>query len=105
MLMTAGGEWVGASHGGCHRFVFSLLLREGTLQPGEYVILVDPTWNESANYDPQYKQVLIDLYSSCQTELQPVSQEDGVKVLGEALKGVAVSKVDESTRQYIYEEY
>jgi hypothetical protein len=63
MLMTASGEWVGATHGGAYSFNYSLLLKEGTLAPGEYVVLVDPTWNDAAEFDPNYKKVLVDVYS------------------------------------------
>jgi hypothetical protein len=41
------------------------VLKQGKLIPGEYVILVDPTWDDSASYNTEYKQVLIDLYSAC----------------------------------------
>lgn len=70
MLMTASGEWVGASHGGRYSFNYSLLLREGTLAPGEYVALVDPTFNFAAEYNSDYKNVLVDVYSPGQTSLK-----------------------------------
>ena len=82
MLMTAEGEWIGACRGGKYDLNFSLLLNEGTLNSGEYVVLVDPIWHESAAFHPDYKKVLVDLYSPCPfAELQKMPQEDGLKVL------------------------
>jgi len=36
--MTNDGKWVNATHGGGQSFNFSLLLKEGILLPGNYII-------------------------------------------------------------------
>ena len=69
MLMTADGQWVNATRGGSYVFNFSLLMKEGKLRTGEYVVLVDPTWNEEASLHQDYKKVMVDLYAPCQTQL------------------------------------
>jgi hypothetical protein len=103
MLMTASGEWVGGTHGGSHTFNYSLLLKEGTLEAGEYVVLVDPTWNNTADFHPDYKKVLVDVYAPGQTSIEQMSKEEGLEVLAKTLKFVAQNKVAEDKRQYPHE--
>jgi hypothetical protein len=62
MLMSPEGKWIGATHGGNESFNFSLLLREGFLLPGTYIVQVDPSWNDSANFHKDYKNVMVDIY-------------------------------------------
>jgi len=66
-------------------------------------VLVDPTWNEAAGYNPDYKKVLVDLYSPCASaQLQQISSEEGIEVLSKTLKHLALTKVDESEKSYPY---
>ena len=104
MLMTADGEWVNASHGGSWVFNFSLLMKEGKLKAGEYVVLVDPSWNEEASFHQDYKKVMVDLYAPCQTQLQRMSESEGLEVLTKTLKDVAVNMVDHEHREYPHAE-
>lgn len=50
MLLTQDGEFVKANFGSS--FMQSLLNDEFTLAPGNYVAMVDPIWDSSANNDP-----------------------------------------------------
>ncbi len=60
--MTVDGKWINATHGGKHSFNFSLMMNEGVLLPGIYMIQVDPVWDNSAILHEDYKKVLIDIY-------------------------------------------
>ena len=60
--MTADGRWVNATHIGFDSFNAALLLKEGLLQPGTYIVCIDPTWDASANFHADYKKVMIDVY-------------------------------------------
>ena len=46
-----------------NRFMFSLLNQKITLQPGKYVFMIDPIWNQTVENDAQYKEVMIDVYA------------------------------------------
>ena len=43
--------------------MFSLLNQKITLQPGKYVFMIDPIWNQTVENDAQYKEVMIDVYA------------------------------------------
>ena len=44
------------------KFDNCLGIDEGTLEAGEYHILVDPVWDPTAEKDDDYKDILIDVY-------------------------------------------
>jgi hypothetical protein len=91
MLMKADGEYVGAKFG--RRFMFSFLNDETTLQPGEYIFMVDPIWNASAELHEDFKKVMIDIYAPESIDLQPISDRDGMQYLIAGLKNAALTKV------------
>ena len=43
--------------------MFSLLNQQVRLEPGKYIFMIDPVWNSSAETNPLYKDVLIDIYA------------------------------------------
>jgi hypothetical protein len=47
----------------CPRFLNSLLVDEGELLAGSYTVFIEPVWNESADLDPLYRKVNVDVYS------------------------------------------
>ena len=51
MLMTVDGKFVAGNYGGHYNFMHNLTLKTGILEPDSYIILIDPKWNESADYD------------------------------------------------------
>ena len=59
--MKANGEFVEAAFGS--DFMFSLTMEKVVLTPGEYVFMIDPIWNSSAQLDGRYRDVLIDIYA------------------------------------------
>ena len=67
--MTEKGEFVHARYG--KRFTFSLLnIKENiSLQPGRYVVMVDPLWNDTADNDSMYREVLIDIFAPENVEI------------------------------------
>ena len=65
------------------------------LPPGEYVIMVDPIWNETVENDVRYKDVMIDLYSKEELEIKPLSDAYGMEVFAKALKHAAMTRIPE----------
>ena len=61
VLMTTSGEFIGARFG--KRFNFSLLNNNNILNPGKYIVMIDPLWNETIRNDDLYKEVLVDIYA------------------------------------------
>ena len=59
--MTKDAEFVKARFGS--RFMFSIENKDLILSPGEYILMVDPIWDKSSEFNPAYKDVLIDIYS------------------------------------------
>ena len=72
------------------------------LHPGEYVILVGPFWNDTVENDPQYKELLIDIYSKYKLNIEPVKDFFGMSLLERTLKLAAIEQTPvESKRKYI----
>ena len=82
--MTEKGEVVNARFG--NKFMFSLLNQKVTLNPGKYVVMIDPLWNEESENDTSYREVLVDVYGPESVELKAVPDEAGMKLLAKALK-------------------
>jgi hypothetical protein len=62
-------------YGQDYSFKSSLIKKDGFLHPGKYYILVDPKWNECAEACPEYKQVVVDVYTTL--ELVDFKEEVG----------------------------
>ena len=77
--MTKEGEFVKARFGS--RFTFSLENKDLVLPPGDYVLMVDPIWDESADNDSAYRDVLVDIYGPESTTIMPVADAYGMEVL------------------------
>jgi len=60
LLMTESGQFINARYGS--RFTFSMLNEKLVLQPGRYIVMIDPHWNNTSDNDTMYKEVLLDLY-------------------------------------------
>ena len=56
------------------------------LHPGEYVVMIDPSWDSSAEDNKSYKEVLIDIYSTQRLELLPVNDYFGLDLFVKAIK-------------------
>ena len=59
--MTSGGEFVKGKFGSRFKFSLSTINNDLVLPPGDYVIMVDPLWNEAAQ--GKFKEVMLDIYS------------------------------------------
>ena len=68
------------------------------LKPGVYDIMIEPIWNSFAENNEAYKDVLIDLYSTCDSCLIPMKHESGMKLLVKALKDIALNVIPISQR-------
>jgi hypothetical protein len=77
--------------------------KEGTLKPGKYIIHIDPTWDKSADFSVDYKNVLIDIYSSESVTIEVIPYTSGLKCLENALKHVAKTLVPAINRKFIVE--
>ena len=84
MLITKEGELVKARSG--NSFALTLHNIDEVLHPGQYVVLVGPMWNESAENDPLYKELLIDVYSKYSLDIDPVRDYFGMSLLEKTLK-------------------
>jgi len=67
---------------------------EGILEAGEYTLMVDPQFNDSAEYDLDYKKIMVDVYGSCRVNLTPVNFDIGLECLQKTLVGLAETKAD-----------
>ena len=75
------------------------------LQPGDYDLMVDPLWNESADKHPEYKKVLVEIYSICDTTIVPISHESGMDALVTALKDIAINKTSDEEKVKSWTDY
>ena len=81
------------------QFLYSLQNKKPILDKGSYIVIVDAVWNNSAHFNPLYKQVLIDLYGPEPYELEELPQADAMKVLERGLKAAAL-KIPFAKRSY-----
>lgn len=77
--------------------------KEGILKPGKYIVHIDPTWDKSADYSVDYKNVLIDIYSTESVTIEEIPYTEGVHCLGSSLKHVAKTIVPDSNKEFIVE--
>ena len=81
------------------QFLYSLQNKKPILDKGSYIVIVDAVWNNSAHFNPLYKQVLVDLYGLEPYELEELPQADAMKVLERGLKAAAL-KIPYAKRSY-----
>ena len=59
--MSEAGKFVMGKYGS--DFNLSLLNENVTLMPGNYIVMIDPLWNDSAKLSRSYKEILVDIYA------------------------------------------
>lgn len=59
------------------------------MTPGEYIVMVDPIWNDSASQDKLYKKILVDVCCRNRIEIEPIDDNTGMKALELMLKNFA----------------
>ena len=52
-----------------------------TLQPGKYIIMIDPLWNETILNDDMYREVLLDIYAPESVTIDAVEDAKGMQYL------------------------
>jgi len=92
MLMTERGEYVQGAWGGHFQYLYSLVDHKGTIPAGNYIILVDPSWNDSARQHPDYKKVLIDIYCPEQVMINTIPNDKGVPLVEKIMKTFALDR-------------
>ena len=72
--MREDGTFIKATYGS--HFMFSLNLHEdkdiSELMPGNYIVMIDPNWNESARLVKDFKNVLVDIYAPEAVKMEPL---------------------------------
>lgn len=75
------------------------------LAPGQYIIALDATWNDSASRDSRYQDVLLDIYGPSQVSISQINPDQGLKVLTKSLKSLAESYSEEQGTKKFYLEH
>ena len=102
MLMSDQGEFISACFGS--RFTYSLMNKECNLQPGRYIIMIDPIWNETTKNQSEYQDVLIDVYAPECVDLTQVDDNVGMMFLESALKNAAYTVAPPQSKTYHLED-
>jgi hypothetical protein len=100
--MSEKGEFIGARYG--NRFTFSLNNDKLVLNPGKYIIMIDPVWNETVDNSDMYREVLVDVYAPETVVLDQVEDRKGMQYLEKALKHAARTRTTEDKKQYYLED-
>ena len=82
--MTKEGELIQTITGSS--FALAMHNKKSVLHPGEYVVMVDPFWNSSAETNKPHKEILIDVYSTHKLEILPVNDYFGLDLLVKVIK-------------------
>lgn len=85
--MTEKGKFITATFGS--RFMFSMLNQEIDLERGNYIFMIDPIWDPSADLCDSYKDVLVDVYAPECVDLEKIDDEVGMLFLENAMKDAA----------------
>jgi hypothetical protein len=98
VLGKSDGAWVKADAGS--DFLFYLDNENVTLNPGEYIVMIDPIWNECANKHAEFKNVHLDIYSTQQVEIEPIDDYTGITCLASMLKNYAKTLAPAESKQF-----
>lgn len=85
--MSEKGRWIKGNKS--DKFLSSLVVDNSILEPGKYVIMVSPIWNEESNQSPEHKQIFVEVLSTQQLSFKKLDADFGYNVLAESLKGLA----------------
>ena len=104
MLMKEEGKFVRGFFG-YNRFMTSLTNCEFSLEPGNYVVLVDPMWEECSSLDDGFRKILVQVFAHEKFALTRMDPDAGMQVLVEALKHCAQHLSPEKERSTYLVEY
>jgi len=99
MLMTADGKFVTAGKSGSQQFMATLLVKEGTLKAGKYILRVDPQTHRGSQDNDNYKKVVIDFYCSQKIKINRVEDQTGMNCVRKCLRTLALSSEFQSSRE------
>ena len=61
------------------------------LEAGYYIVAVNPIWNESASFEEEYKDIVLDIYCPEATTIETIDAKVGYNTLSTAFKNLAES--------------
>ena len=96
--MSQAGKYVKGRFGS--DFNLSLTNDDITLMPGNYMVMIDPLWNDSANLSGKFKEILVDIYASENVMIDQVDDQAGYECFGKALKHHAQTFSSENAREH-----
>lgn len=67
LLGSRDGKFIKADAGA--DFLFYLDNNEIELEAGEYIVMIDPIWNECAERENEFRQVMLDIYCTEEIEI------------------------------------
>jgi len=82
--MTEHGEFIHGRYGS--DFTFSLMTEKQILQPGKYIVMIDPMWNSSSSNSKFYREILIDIYCPESVTIGTIGDTRGMQYLAKAFK-------------------
>ena len=87
MLGKVDGTFIKADSG--KDFLFYLDNEDVVLTAGDYVVMIDPIWNQCAEKERFYKLVNLDIYCPDQIDITPIDDRTGMRCLANMLKNFA----------------
>ena len=66
---------------------------------GDYIIMIDPIWDESVYNDKAYREIMIDIFCPLSTSLSEVNRDFGWEIFQGALVHYARNKVPQEMRK------
>lgn len=99
LLCKSDGTFIKADAG--HDFMFSIDNNlANALTPGEYMLMVDPIWNECARRDKAFQDVTIDIYCNDEVQIEPIDDRTGMETLVKAFKSIALQTCPKESREF-----
>ena len=81
ILMTDNGKLIKATDDDDFNMNMNSADMYTTLAAGNYIVAVDPIWNETASKDEAYKDIVFDIYSPEQISISAIEVEAGFRTL------------------------
>ena len=89
VLMSEEGKWIKGSRS--DSFLSSLVIDDSILEPGRYVVMVSPNWNDEASQSEEHKQIFFEALCSEKIRFKLLDSQLGYNVLHIAMKGLALA--------------
>ena len=74
-----------------------------SIPAGEYTVLIDPIWDETAKNDKAYFEISVDVYGPQNVALKEIEKEHGREVLKQSIKNYARNKAPQDKRRNFVE--